>query len=46
MIALGKKQILEVVKETDFGIYLSDGNEEEKVLLPKKQVPVGRPYFP
>ena len=41
MIALGKKQILEVVKETDFGIYLSDGNEEEKVLLPKKQVPVG-----
>ena len=24
MIALGEKQILEVVKETDFGIYLSD----------------------
>ena len=41
MIALGEKQILEVVKETDFGIYLSDGNEEEKVLLPKKQVPQG-----
>ncbi len=41
MIALGEKQILEVVKETDFGIYLSDGNEEERVLLPKKQVPAG-----
>ncbi|MBR6638716.1 MAG: RNA-binding protein [Lachnospiraceae bacterium] len=41
MIALGEKQLLEVVKETDFGIYLSDGNEEEKVLLPKKQVPQG-----
>ena len=41
MIILGEKQILEVVKETDFGIYLSDGNEEERVLLPKKQVPAG-----
>ena len=41
MITLGEKQILEVVKETDFGIYLSDGNEEERVLLPKKQVPAG-----
>ncbi|MBE5949603.1 MAG: RNA-binding protein [Lachnospiraceae bacterium] len=41
MIALGEKQILEVVKETDFGIYLSGGNDEEKVLLPKKQVPAG-----
>ena len=41
MIALGEKQILEVVKETDFGIYLSDNSGEEKVLLPKKQVPVG-----
>jgi len=40
MITLGEKQILEVVKETEFGIYLSDG-DEEKVLLPKKQVPQG-----
>lgn len=39
MIILGEKQILEVVKETDFGVYLSAGDEEEKVLLPKKQVP-------
>lgn len=37
MIALGKKQKLAVVKEVDFGIYL--GDEKEKVLLPKKQVP-------
>lgn len=37
MIELGKMQCLNVVKRTDFGIYL--GNEEERVLLPKKQVP-------
>lgn len=37
MIEIGKKQCLNVVKETDFGVYL--GTEEEKVLLPKKQVP-------
>lgn len=37
MIEIGKKQCLNVVKVTDFGVYL--GNEEEKVLLPKKQVP-------
>lgn len=41
MIALGEKQVLEVVKETDFGIYLSDADAQEKVLLPKKQVPQG-----
>jgi len=39
MIELGMKQSLNVVKETDFGIYL--GTELEKVLLPKKQVPEG-----
>lgn len=39
MIELGKKQRLTVVKEVDFGIYL--GDEKEKVLLPKKQVPAG-----
>ena len=37
MIEIGKKQCLNVVKETDFGVYL--GQENEKVLLPKKQVP-------
>lgn len=39
MLELGKKQKLAVVKEVDFGVYLGDGNE--KVLLPKKQVPAG-----
>lgn len=40
MIELGKKQILMVIKEVEFGVYLSETeNSEEKVLLPKKQVP-------
>lgn len=39
MIELGKVQTLTVVKEVDFGVYL--GSENEKVLLPKKQVPAG-----
>ena len=34
---LGEKQVLTVVKEVEFGVYL--GSEEERVLLPKKQVP-------
>lgn len=38
MIELGRKQSLKAVKKTDFGMYLSDGSEE-KVLLPRKQVP-------
>ena len=37
MIELGKTQCLNIVKVTDFGVYL--GTEEDKVLLPKKQVP-------
>ena len=36
---LGKKQMLTVVKVVDFGVYL--GDDREKVLLPKKQVPAG-----
>ena len=36
---LGKKQVLKVVKQTDFGVYL--GTDEDKVLLPRKQVPAG-----
>ena len=36
---LGKKQVLTVVKQVDFGVYL--GSEKEKVLRPKKQVPDG-----
>lgn len=39
MIELGKRQKLAVVKKVDFGVYL--GEETEKVLLPKKQVPEG-----
>ena len=36
---IGKIQKLHVVKKTDFGVYL--GTNEEKVLLPKNQVPEG-----
>lgn len=39
MIQLGEFQNLKVVKYADFGVYL--GDEENKVLLPKKQVPEG-----
>lgn len=43
MIQLGEKQKMTVVKTVDFGVYLApDAKEtEEKVLLPKKQVPEG-----
>ena len=36
---LGEKQVLTVVKKVDFGVYL--GSDEERVLLPTKQVPEG-----
>lgn len=36
---LGEKQVLTAVKKVDFGMYL--GSEEERVLLPKRQVPEG-----
>lgn len=36
---LGEKQVLTVVKKVAFGVYL--GNDEQRVLLPKKQVPEG-----
>lgn len=39
MIQIGRTQPLRVVKKTDFGVYL--GTENEKVLLPVKQVPAG-----
>ena len=40
MLELGKRQVLKIVKKTDFGVYLSDTEEaEERVLLPKKEVP-------
>ena len=39
---LGKKQILEVARIKDFGVYLTEvgeGEKTESVLLPKKQLP-------
>lgn len=39
MMKIGKRQVLTVVKKVDFGVYL--GSDEEKVLLPKRQVPEG-----
>ncbi len=39
MLELGKYQKLKVTKQVEFGVYLSDKNPEERVLLPGKQVP-------
>ncbi|HIR14246.1 MAG TPA: S1 RNA-binding domain-containing protein [Candidatus Choladousia intestinavium] len=42
MLRLGEKQTLTAVKKVDFGIYLAEeGRPEERVLLPKKEVPAG-----
>lgn len=44
MIELGKKQVLQVVKKVEFGVYLGESaqaGEQERVLLPAKQVPAG-----
>ena len=43
MIRLGEKQELEIVKQVEFGVYLAVSKEEmeERVLLPKRQVPEG-----
>lgn len=42
MLRLGEKQVLKIVKAVEFGVYLaSEGEAEEKVLLPAKQVPAG-----
>ena len=39
MIRLGEIQNLQVIKQVEFGVYLSDqAGSEEKVLLPGKQV--------
>ena len=42
-IQLGKTQELIVVKTTDFGVYLNTpgGEDADKILLPKAQVPKG-----
>ena len=39
-IALGRFNILKVVKKVDFGMYL-DGGEEGRILLPARYVPQG-----
>lgn len=44
MFELGKTQTLIIVKELDFGVYLGEtpnASMEDRVLLPKKQVPHG-----
>lgn len=43
MIELGKYQILEVVKKTDFGFYLGEigSNGNHRLLLPQKEAPEG-----
>ena len=39
MIKLGEYQVLTIVKKTEFGVYLAEGEgSSEKVLLPIKQV--------
>ncbi len=40
MLRIGEKQELEIIKKVDFGVYLAERQgDEDKVLLPKKQVP-------
>ena len=42
MLQLGKRQKLTVVKKVEFGVYMGEGTDvQERVLLPKKQVPEG-----
>lgn len=42
MIELGKTQKLQIIKKVEFGVYLGEKEgAEERVLLPKKQVPEG-----
>ena len=42
MLKLGEVQELKVVKKVEFGVYLGEGSaEDERVLLPAKQVPAG-----
>ncbi len=41
MFKIGEIQKLKAVKKVDFGIYLSEENDEERILLPRRQVPEG-----
>ena len=44
MIKLGEVQELEIVKEVEFGVYIAESKEQEedKILLPRKQIPSGK----
>ncbi len=39
MLKIGKLNILKIVKEVDFGLYLDGGEEYGEILLPKRYVP-------
>jgi len=41
MLYIGEYNELEVVKEVDFGLYLSDSERTEEILLPLKYIPKG-----
>lgn len=42
MLKLGEKQKLTIIDKKEFGVYLAaNGDKEEKVLLPAKQIPMG-----
>lgn len=41
MLKLGEYQELKIVKKVEFGVYLAEEGEEQRVLLPKKEVPEG-----
>lgn len=41
MFKIGEIQKLRVVKKVDFGVYLSDRTDDERILLPGRQVPEG-----
>lgn len=41
MLYIGEYNELEIVKEVDFGLYLSDADRTEEILLPLKYVPKG-----
>lgn len=42
MLELGKKQKLIIIKKVEFGVYLAEeAGSQDKVLLPKKEVPAG-----
>ena len=46
MLRLGENQNLKIIRKTDFGVYLSEGEGEgENVLLPIKQVPPGAKIY-